>query len=131
MEEIKADEILRTADGKLYKIVSATKDDFLCVEIRKNATKLKLLSDLEPIVGHSKSIINLIEYGDYVNGYKVIKIFIDAFTKKTRIVLQTVEMNWQGDISEMYLDDKDIKSVVTHEQFNKIKYIVGDDKNAK
>lgn len=59
-----------------------------------------------------------------MNGYKVLKVFIDDFTKKTRIVLQTIEMNWQGDISEMYLDDKDIKSVVTHEQFKQIKYIV-------
>ena len=62
-----------------------------------------------------------------MNGYKVLKVFIDVFTKKPRIVLQTIEMNWQGDISEMCLDDKDIKSVVTHEQFNQMKYIVGDE----
>ena len=61
MEEIKANEILRTADGKLYKIVSATKDDFLCLEMRKNATKLELLSDLNPIIKHSPNIIDLIE----------------------------------------------------------------------
>lgn len=60
MEEIKANEILRAENGKFYKIVSATKDDFLCIELGKNKTKIELFSDLPEIVKHSSNIIDLI-----------------------------------------------------------------------
>lgn len=60
IEEIKGDETIRTTDGKLYKIVSASKEDFLCLEMRKDATRLVLLSDLD-LAKHSSNLIDLIE----------------------------------------------------------------------
>lgn len=126
MEEIKANEILRTSDGKLYKIVSATKDDFLCLEMRKNATKVELLSDLEPIVKHGFDRIDIVEKGDYVNGnivYEVLDDLKEILTDKT-----TKRIHF---ITGHLIDNNKIESIVTHEQFEQMKYIVGDESNVK
>lgn len=125
MEEIKANEILRTADGKLYKIVSATKDDFLCLEMRENSTRVELLSDLNPIVKHSPNIIDLIEEGDYVNGVEVVDLD-DGIHLKFANNVSFVDVG-----ISTYMDGhvEGIKSIVTKEQFNQMKYIVGDESN--
>lgn len=68
------------------------------------------IHDLD-IVKASENIIDLIEVGDYVNGYKV------KITNPYMIVLDNY--NFKA------IENKDIKSVVTKEQFNSAKYEVG------
>ena len=114
IDTIKANELLRTQDGKFYKIISATEKDFLCLEIRKNATKIELLSDLEPIVKHSLNIIDLIEDGDYVNGKKIISTYLDGARHYIKYEYY--------DGTRIY--NEDIKSIVTKEMFNQVKYEV-------
>ena len=63
----------------------------------------------------SYKIIDLIEPGDYVNGCVVTRICIDKETGKKYL-------NMYGSISEW--ENEDIKSVVTKEQFERIKYEV-------
>lgn len=63
------------------------------------------------VIKSSPNIIDLIEVGDYVNGERVINII-----KKHKYLEVSDE--------EIVIDEKDIKSIVTHEQFSKMKYKV-------
>lgn len=60
------------------------------------------------------NIIDLIEPGDYVNGYKV--TYIDDHNK----ILRVDGFSWGTNI----IENEDIKSIVTKEQFESIKYEV-------
>lgn len=64
---------------------------------------------------HSPNIIDLIECGDYVNGDYVVKVYTYKNGK-----VQFIDV---GELQQE-LRNKDIKSVVTKEQFNSIKYEV-------
>ncbi len=71
---------------------------------------LKLLSEqYGSIVKHSKNIIDLIEAGDYVNG-KYVKEINQYKDGKSIIVLIGI------------IDENDIKSIVTKEQFESVGY---------
>ena len=72
----------------------------------------------EDIIKSSYNIIDLIETGDYVNGMKVIDIvendiYISDYYAESYIGIVKV---------------KEIKSIVTKEQFEQMVYKVGDDK---
>lgn len=72
----------------------------------------------EDILKASHNIIDLIEVGDYVNGCKVIDIvendiYISNFYAEQCIDIVTI---------------KNIKSIVTKEQFSSMEYKLGDDK---
>ena len=73
------------------------------------------------IVKHSKNIIDLIEVGDYVNGHKVIKINEPSLANDYKRIIYCNECEglYQG-----IFTNEDIKSIVTHEQFEQIKYKV-------
>ena len=76
----------------------------------------------EDIIKSSYNIIDLIEVGDYVNGYKV----YSGGKKHFDYIL-----TWD-DVESYYmripLFSVDIKSIVTKEQFEQMVYKVGDDK---
>ena len=63
------------------------------------------------IVKHSKNIIDLIEYGDYVNGHLVLKVEEDGFLLV-------------DDKGYTHLAPINIKSIVTKEQFAQREYKV-------
>ena len=67
------------------------------------------------IVKSSPNIIDLIEVGDYVNGHYVSSLPLFKWNKKAGYC-------YTGDM----LTDKDIKSIVTKEQFESIVYKVGE-----
>lgn len=70
----------------------------------------------EEVIAHSPNIIDVIDVGDYVNGERV--IYIDNLTGSLR------QYNVAGEDIEKTCGhwQEDIKSVVTHEQFESIKY---------
>lgn len=57
----------------------------------------------------------MLKYGDYVNGSRVIEIFLDGERAYLKI---------EGNSKRIY--NEDIKNVVTHEEFENIKYKVGE-----
>ena len=63
---------------------------------------------------------DLIEVGDYVNGYRVDKISINTETEERTLL--TLELNTLLDIVRR--DIGYIESVLTHEQFEAMKYKV-------
>lgn len=84
------------------------------------------------IVKASHNIIDLIEVGDYVNGYYVSKIwksgeithYIDEkpIQRKERQI--TIQAPSYGGI--IHLHNEDIKSIVTKEMFSSMEYRLGD-----
>ena len=73
----------------------------------------------------SHNIIDLIEVGDYVNGEKVIRIDKNPFIKgQINLWTNTTTSNYWGDISLSPIIEKDIKSIVTKEQFESMSYKV-------
>ena len=69
------------------------------------------------IINASNNIIDLIEVGDYVNGYLVLNVL--DFNDNTRIL--SLERIYDNKITE-----KDIKSIVTKEQFENMEYRIGE-----
>jgi hypothetical protein len=78
------------------------------------------------IVEHSKSKVDLIKEGDYVNGHLIVKIRIDPFTKKKQLFTEHWEYNWQGDGTLVVFYDEDIKTVLTQEIFTENSIEVGE-----
>lgn len=65
------------------------------------------------VIKSSPNILDLIEVGDYVNGEKVINII------KEHKYLEVSD-------EEIVIDEKDIKSIVTKEQFSQMEYRIGE-----
>ena len=81
-----------------------------------------LIVSEENIIKASENIIDLIEVGDYVNGKKV--VFIDEYD---RIALDENDIKTrdvEGRYEFLTIKKEDIKSIVTKEQFESMKYIV-------
>lgn len=103
MEEIKAGEYIRTKDGCIFKATEYWLGE--CYSDRVNIKK------------HSPNIINLIEEGDYINGKLIHKVDIR----------ENSDYIYYGNGKTFC--DYQIKDIVTKEQFNQMKYIVGDENN--
>lgn len=118
-DKIEVEEYVRTKDGLIGKYEGRKPEYFECI-ITDTFVGLE-----EEIVKHSKNIIDLIEVGDYVNGERVFKIEKDPFVKgQTNIYFNRDEVNYWGDRSLSQITDKDIKSILTKEQFESMKYEV-------
>jgi hypothetical protein len=79
------------------------------------------------IVKSSLRIIDLIEVGDYVNGEKVVRIDKDKFIKgQIDLWTNRTTVDTWGDICLSPIIDKNIKTIVTKEQFERMEYKVGD-----
>ena len=72
----------------------------------------RIVIDVEEISKASNNIIDLIEIGDYVNGYKVNRI------EENYVVINEI---WTG---RELLKNEDIKSILTKEQFESMSYKV-------
>ena len=108
MEEIEIGEYVRNEDGYIQKITSFDKQ----TNIYKHEKGELRIWEGEDVFGneysskitkHSKNIIDLIEVGDYVNGYKVYRITgyyvsVESFEKYI-----------------LCFDEQDIKTILTHE----------------
>lgn len=96
MEEIKVGEYIRTENGKIHKW-----------------SKGRTYTGKNRITKHSSNIIDLIECGDYVNGKLIHKVDIR----------ENSAYIYYGNGKTFC--DYQIKDIVTKEQYNSMKYIVG------
>ena len=64
-------------------------------------------------IKHSFNLIDLIEVGDYVNGYKVISVDKNA----TENCIECIELDRNNAYEYQFISSKDIQSILTHEQF--------------
>lgn len=121
MDTLKPNMYVRTKDGNIFKIIGGNVDNW---EIDIDYSKLEQTEeywlelyryndnysffDDKNIIKSSFNIIDLIEVGDYVNGYEV--------TSKDQF-LGFGNHDW-------YMTNDEIKSIVTHEQFSAMEYKV-------
>ena len=111
---IEVGEYVRTKQGEIAKIVDTNMFD---KTIYKDIQGAKYY--LEDIVNHSKNIIDLIEVGDYVNGYRILeKTKIKNNEMQICILKDNNCSNWRT------VNDKTLKSIVTKEQFASMEYKV-------
>lgn len=127
--KIEIGEYIRTKEGYIGILIAINKQDYnyLVIDTSRRvrndeypATYLYLKN--EDILKHSKNITDLIEEGDYVNGYKVIE------SKKSNIrnngILILVYRNHQYEQWEIIFENE-VKSILTHKQFETHSYKVG------
>ena len=103
--KIEIGEFIRFKNGKINKV---DKDD---------AERLNIFND--NVAKHSKNIIDLIEVGDYVNGYRVIELI--------RLSNEEISICVYKDKEYMHceiLKEKDIKTILTHEMYEQNCYEV-------
>lgn len=125
--EIEVGEYVRTIDGFVGIFdryskrpdTSIYKSPFNCfIKLQNRKTPLQCHRDY--IVKHSKIISEIVEVGDYVNGYKVISIDYDVIDDKTECIELDLNNNYQYN----FISARQIKSIVTHEQMASIEYKV-------
>lgn len=101
---------VRTKDGYVsqYRYYDTTNmGKLLCIPLSN-----RTFANIEDIIKASHNIIDLIEVGDYVNGYyveDVLKTFVNVAVGSNYFQSPTIY-------------EKDIKSIVTKEQFENMKY---------
>lgn len=124
MEEIKVGEYARLDRNQGINKIIDIEDDvyYLDTEIADDwgETTWSIYKEKldEEIIKHSPNIIDLIEVGDYVNGHLVYSILIDNDFKGVQVESDHLLYHT--------IEEKDIDSIVTHEQFNSIKYVIGE-----
>lgn len=113
MEDIKIGEYVRTKDGFIDRVIIDYKGK--CNNENCRGKHISCEIDYyceEEIVKHSKDIIDLIKVGDYVNG-----MIVD---KDASGLICTDKDGYFKNIK----DNKDIKTIVTKEQFKSVEYEV-------
>lgn len=123
-EEIQVGEYVRTTSGFIAKCIEKNEynlefDD----SIRKSYSELwsHLYPNENDVLKHSFNLIDLIEKGDYVNGDKVVDV--GGAWKDNLETITIIECKSLGEIA----NSEEIKSVVTHEQFEQAEYKVGEE----
>ena len=116
MTEIEVGEYVRTKLGEIAKIVDTNMYDNTIYKDMQGARYY-----LEDIVNHSKNIIDLIEVGDYVNGKEVKQIVMfEGFPDYPKLIFTDKKYLIPGEA----IENKDIKTIITKEQFNQNSYKV-------
>ncbi len=125
-DRIEVGEYVRTKEGEIHKVIKIIEDDgdwdYYCCE---NNTGYFAMD----IAKHREKLIDLIEVGDYVNGYKVINVINEEPCPSGKCV----DIDSSKDSSECTLWENDIKTILTKESYMANCYKVGgeDEQNYK
>lgn len=126
---MKVGDYVRTKDGVIAKITDIIQD--FSVDCDRDVFDLDGLATMEipwnfkdeyiikSAEGTPKGLLSLIEVGDIVNGYKVVDI---AQAPKKALYLSDISQHC-GLIPVL---EKDINTILTHEQYERYSYKVGD-----
>ena len=123
--ELKENMYIRTKDGIIAKIKEIDANERLYLNQKSIYTddyKHDLIIEYE-VIKASFNIIDLIEVGDYVNGYPVTAI-LSSNNKVYEIQVKRPN-NRTGVWIENIRKNEDIKSIVTKEHFENISYRIG------
>lgn len=115
MNKLNVGDYVRTKYG-INKIISNPNENKFNIDaFKKDGITLRCIRQKD-VVKSSPNIIDLIEVGDYVNGCWVNEIK-DG---------KPYHEDYNDPFYSYYIENEDIKSVVTHEQFENISYKVGE-----
>lgn len=134
-DKIEVNEYIRTDRGEIAKVTSVAKET-LGEILGANEYRSIGFCNTEPyvygnIVKHSKQLIDLIETGDFVNGYRVLditKIVEDIEAFKTIYSKEEISICvFINEAGAYYIDirDTDIKTILTKESYMANCYKVG------
>lgn len=122
-EEIEVGEWIRSKDGFIGKVQKINYDNmeksnyYICEKDNVMASNY-----LENIAKHSKQLIDLIECGDYVNGYRVENVINEEACPSWKCV----DIDSSKDSSECTLWEEDIKTILTKESYMDNCYKIGE-----
>ena len=119
--ELRVNDYVRTKSGLIGKLMGSNAYDENKIAILIDDTKdIKItpVIDKEQIIKSSPNITDLIEGGDYVNGVLVESIFQ---REKDKLYIHSFDTEIM-----MCFTNNNIKSIVTHEQFESMEYKVGE-----
>ena len=122
--ELKEGMYVRTLDG-ICKCVEL-RDDGIMTRFRNEDGNVYFTNDM--MCNPSFSIFDLIQVGDYVNGYPVnyITNLGKEFGKRISFGDETCVVASKFSFDKVYIYEEDIKSIVTKEQFESMQYKVGE-----
>ena len=115
---------IRTKDGIIDKVIIDYNGHCASPNCEcKHISCAKNYYDEDEIVNARYDIIDLIEVGDYVNGKKIVDVgcLINGPKKGTKVIDYYITPS-----AVSYLENEDIKSVITHEQMEQMAYKVGE-----
>ena len=113
---------LRTKDGEIHKIKSIN-DEYIKYE---NDFGIPYESK-EYIVKASYNIIDILEVGDYVNGSEILDFKYEFIEENDNFInFAVVTENCYLEDTDSWIIEKNIKSVITHEQIEQMAYKVGE-----
>ena len=130
MKNIAVGDYVRTNDGLIFKIFTKTKTTYGFCGLTDSSNKKYstytygkgncIDNNIKgKIVKHSKNIIDLIEVGDFVNGYRVLEIFEFQNDKYAFTICKSDFKSICGICSE-----EDIETILTKEQYSQNCYTV-------
>ena len=121
---------VRTKNGEIGKL-----EELYCQDSYEHSVRMKingyydsyLLKEID-FEKASNNIIDLIEVGDYVNGYPVAYItdLGNEFGKRLSFGNENYVLSSKFNLDKIYIYEEDIKSIVTKEMFESMSYKVGD-----
>ena len=115
-DKIEVNEYVRFNNGEIGKVIDIK--EYPSRIVYSEYGEVGLISD---IVKHSKQIIDLIEVGDFVNGYRVISVDYDVTNDTTECIELDLNSNYQYN----FISIRQIKTILTHQQFDANCYKVG------
>lgn len=115
MKDIEVGEYVRTDNGEIHKVIDIEKGSI------KIKSQYKEWIGLCCIANHSKQLIDLIEVGDFVNGYRVISVDYDVTNDTTECIELDLNSNYQYN----FISIRQIQTILTKEQYLANCYKVG------
>ena len=116
--EIEVGEYVRTKEGEIHKVIKIIEDDgdwdYYCCGNNVGYFAMD-------IANHSKELIDLIEVGDFVNGYRVISVDYDVTNDTTECIELDLNSNYQYN----FISIRQIQTILTRESYMANCYKVG------
>lgn len=109
-EYVRINKDFRTICIGIGKVVNINQDT---IYIKMSNNDLPISFNINSVVKHSKNIIDLIEVGDIVNGYKVINVINEEPCPSGKCI----DIDSSKDSSECTLWEEDIRTILTKEQY--------------
>ena len=118
MKDIEVGEYVRTKEGEIHKVIKIIEDDgdwdYYCCGNNVGYFAMD-------IANHSKHLIDLIEVGDFVNGYRVISVDYDVMNDTTECIELDLNSNYQYN----FISIRQIQTILTKESYMANCYKVG------
>ena len=123
--KLEVGQFARLKSGYICKIININdfREPNMKYGVEANYLKDVMFIGDDDVVKTSYNIIDILEVGDYVDGQKIVDIgcLTNGPRKGTKVINYYITPN-----AVSYLENEDIKSVITHEQMEQMAYKVED-----